>query len=157
MTCFLPPPHYNGRSIWKFWKEKIFSCICGGDKLPGGELKLYGGVMFSTTLSLFHFFRNSQHPEKISVSFNKFFRKCECIRISWCYLPISSNLIQKAFRKTSIFVLTVTGVREKVFLMLHISNYCNSCDQNPWKISVKKISFRKEFLETLCKYIYLEL
>ena len=27
------------------------------------------------TLSLFHFFRNSQHPEKGSVSFKNFFRK----------------------------------------------------------------------------------
>ena len=29
-----------------------------------GALRLYGGVIFVTTLSLFHLFRNSQHPQK---------------------------------------------------------------------------------------------
>ena len=33
-----------------------------------GGIKIYGGVIFITTLSLFHFFRNSKHPEKWSVS-----------------------------------------------------------------------------------------
>ena len=28
------------------------------------ELKIYGGVIFVTILSSFHFFRNNQHPEK---------------------------------------------------------------------------------------------
>ena len=37
-------------------------------------------------------------------------------------------------------MLTKTGVMEKSV-------------QNPWKISIKKFSFRKEFLEPLCKYI----
>ena len=37
-----------------------------------GEYSSMGGVTFITTLSLFHFFRNSQHPEKSSVFFYKF-------------------------------------------------------------------------------------
>ena len=75
------------------------------------ELKSYGGVIFITTLSLFHFFKNSQHPKKSSVSFTYFFRECEYIRS--CCLLIPSNLLKKSFRKTSLFVLTVTGVLEK--------------------------------------------
>ena len=73
------------------------------------------GVIFITTLSLFHFFRNSQHPEKWSVSFTIFFKKCEYIR--GCYLPISSNLLKKSFRETSTFLLTVTGVLENSVLL----------------------------------------
>ena len=96
-----------------------------------GELKIYGGVIFITTISLFYFFRNWKHPENWSVSFKNFFRKCECIR---CYLRISSNLPKKYFRKTSLFVLTVTGVMEESVLLAAISNYyCNGCDQIPWK------------------------
>ena len=88
----------------KFSRDKIFSCIFGGDKPLWRELKLYEGrVIFITIMSLFHFFRNSQHPEKWSVSFKNFFRKCECI--CSCYLPISSNLLEKSLRKTSLFVL----------------------------------------------------
>ena len=88
-----------------------------------------GGVIFITTLSLFHFFRNSQYPEKSSVFFTNFFRECEYIRS--CYLLKSSNLLKTSFRKTSLFVLTVTGVLEKSVLL---------ADQNPWKILVKKFS-----------------
>ena len=62
-----------------------------------------GGVIFIITISLFDFFRNSQHPEKWSVSVKKFFRKYECI--SNDYLPISSNLLKNSLRKTSLFVL----------------------------------------------------
>ena len=62
-----------------------------------------GGVIFITTISLFDFFRNSQHPEKWSVSVKKFFRKYECI--SSGYLPISSDLLKNSLRKTSPFVL----------------------------------------------------
>ena len=64
--------------------------------------------------SLFNFFRNSQHPEKWSVSFQNFFRKCEYIS---CYLPISSNLLRISFRKSSLFVFTVTGVIETSVLL----------------------------------------
>ena len=74
-----------------------------GDELLWGELKLYGDVIFITTISLFHFFRNSQDPEKWSVSVENFFRKCDCI--SSCYFPISSNLLKNSLRKTSLFVL----------------------------------------------------
>ena len=66
---------------------------------------------------------------------------------------ISSNLLKKSFRKTSLFVLTVIVVMEKVFFWLHISNYYfNTCDQNPLKIPVKKFIFRNfriKYLETL--------
>ena len=74
-----------------------------------------GGVMFIMALSLFHFFRNSQHPEKWNVYFNIFFRKCEYIR--GCYLPISSNLLKESFRETLPFVLPVTVVLEKSVLL----------------------------------------
>ena len=73
-----------------------------------GSSNYMGGVRFITTLSLFNFLRNNQQLEKWKVSFKNFFRKCEYIRS--CYLPISSNLLKKSFRKTSLFVLTVTGV-----------------------------------------------
>ena len=71
--------------------------------LGGGELNYMGGVIFITAISLFHFFRKSQHPEKWNVSVKNFVRKCECI--SSCYLPISSNLITNSLRKTLHFVL----------------------------------------------------
>ena len=71
------------------------------------------GVTFITILSLFHLFRNSQNPKNQSVSVMNFFRKCECIRS--CYLPISSNLLKKCFRKSLLFVLTKAGVMGKVF------------------------------------------
>ena len=87
------------------------------------------GVIFITTLSLFHLFRNSQYPEKSSVFFTNFFRECEYIRS--CYLLKSSNLLKKSFKKTSHFVLTVTGVLEKSVLL---------ADQNPWQILVKKFN-----------------
>ena len=61
-----------------------------------------GQVIFITTISLFHFSRNRQHPET-GVSFKNFFRKCECIRS--CYFPILSNLLKISLRKTSLFVL----------------------------------------------------
>ena len=50
-----------------------------------GGVKLYGGIIFITTLLLIHFFRNSEHTEKRSVSFKNLFGKCcECIRSqSW--------------------------------------------------------------------------
>ena len=83
----------------------------GGIKIIWWELKIYVRVMFITTLSLFHFFRNSQYPEKSSISFKNFFSKCEYMRS--CYLLISSNLLKMSFRKTSLFVLTVTGVLQK--------------------------------------------
>ena len=67
-----------------------------------------GGVIFITALSLFHFFRNSQYPEKGSASFKNFFRKCEYSRS--CYFLISSNILKKSF------VLTVTGVWKKCFV-----------------------------------------
>ena len=67
------------------------------------------GVFFITTLSLFHFFRYRQHPEKRSVTFKNLFIS-ECMNAS---VFISSNLLKNPFRKTSLFVLTVTRVMEK--------------------------------------------
>ena len=71
-----------------------------------------GGVVFLITLPLYHLFRNSYHPEKQSISFINFFRKCGCIR---SYLPTSSNLLKKSCRKTSLFVLTKTAVMENIY------------------------------------------
>ena len=70
--------------------------------------------MFINTLLLFHFCRNSQHPEKWGISFKNDFRKFECCKS--CYLPIFSNLLK--IRKTSLFVLTVTSVLGKCFLLV---------------------------------------
>ena len=47
----------------KFCGDKIFSYIFWGINLCG-ELKVYGRVIFIAALSLFHLFRNSQHPQK---------------------------------------------------------------------------------------------
>ena len=79
-----PPPSIIMGLIWKF-------------------AKILWGVIFITTISLFHFFRNSKHPEKWSVSVKNFFRGCECI--SSCCLLIHSNLLKNSLRKTSLFVL----------------------------------------------------
>ena len=49
MVCAPPPTSY----IWG-----------GGDKPLWGDLILYEGSNIFNTLSLFHLFRNSQHPEK---------------------------------------------------------------------------------------------
>ena len=65
--------------------------------------KILWGVIFITTISLFHFFRNSQHTEKWSISVKNFFRGCECI--SSCCLLIPSYLLKNSLRKTSLFVL----------------------------------------------------
>ena len=89
--------------IWKCAKLlwiQFFSYICGGINLYWGSQNYMGGVIFISTLSLFHFLKNSQHPEKWSISFKNFFRNCEYIRS--CYLMISSNLLKRSFRK--IFV-----------------------------------------------------
>ena len=104
------PCHYNGGLNLKICRNFVgtnfFLGLCRNKPL-WGELKLYGGeggggVIFSTAISLFHFFRNRQYPEKWSVSVKDFFRKCECIRS--CYLPISAILLKNSLRKTSLFV-----------------------------------------------------
>ena len=81
----------------KFCGDNLFSYICGGRNLCRRSQNYMEGVIFINTLSLFHFLKNSQHPEKWSISFKNFFRNCEYIRS--CYLMISSNLIKKSFRK----------------------------------------------------------
>ena len=123
-----------------------------GDKSLWGELKIYGGVIFITTLSLFHFFRNSQHQEKWSISFKNLVTKCECIS---CYLLISSNLLKKSCRKILCLLwqiiwkkCSISCIFQAIVVIVVI--------KNPRKISVKKFSFRKEFSGTLCRYIYLQ-
>ena len=78
----------------KVFGDKYFSYIFWGTNLYDGSQNYMGQVIFITTISLFHFFRNSQHPET-GVSFKNFFRKCECIRS--CYLSVSSILPKKTF------------------------------------------------------------
>ena len=64
------PPHYNGEGgglnlkICQNFVGTKFCLTFVGNKPHLGELKLYGGVIFVTTLSLFHLRRNSYHPEK---------------------------------------------------------------------------------------------
>ena len=109
------PSIMGGGLILKIWGQ-IFSYIFGGINLDGEELKLYARVIFITTLSWYHFFRNSQHPDKWGVSFKNFFRKSVYIRS--CYLLIASNLLKMTFRKTSLFVLPVTGVMLAAYFKL---------------------------------------
>ena len=72
-------------SRWKnvflhLWQDKPLWA-----ELNKWESNIYYNI---TALSLFHSLRKSQYPEKWSVSFKNFFRKCDCISF---YLPISSN------------------------------------------------------------------
>ena len=107
-TWFLLPltlQWWRGRGadlIWKFakilWWQNFFLHLWQ-DKPLWVELKTNGGVIFITILLHYHFFRKSQHPEKWSVSFKNFFRKCECIS---CYLPISSNLQFNIYKFTKL-------------------------------------------------------
>ena len=116
---FMSPPlptimeGLNLKVSQNFAVTKIFLTFVG-DKPLWGELNDMGGVIFITTFP-FHFFRNSQHPEKWSVSLKNFFRKCEYTRS--CYLLISSSLPKKCFRKFSLFVLTVIGDLEESVLL----------------------------------------
>ena len=78
----------NGEGVktWESWANVLF------ESPPVSRVKNKWGsntYYYITTLSLFHFLRNSQHPEKRNVSFKNFFTKCECIS---CCLTISSNL-----------------------------------------------------------------
>ena len=116
-----PPPIIMGELIWKFAKvcqnfvgTKFFLTFVG-DKPLWGELKLYGGVIFVTTLSLFHLFRNSYPTLKSKLFFfMNFFSKWECIRS--CCLPTSWNLLKKSFRKTSLLCLLRQLLWKKCYL-----------------------------------------
>ena len=134
---FKPPLHYNGELNLK---------ICLNferDKPLWGELQIYGEYFFITTLSLFHFFRKWQHPEKRSVTFKNLF-------ISECMNPsvfIYSNLLKKSFRKTSLFVLTVTGVMEKkysvscIFQTIVVVDVIKILEKYLWRSSVLERNF----------------
>ena len=63
---------YHGFYLPKFCGDKVFSYICREINLYG-EVQIIWGSIFITTPSLCHFFRNSQHLEKRSVSFKTFF------------------------------------------------------------------------------------
>ena len=96
-------PYYNGvtsfEKLPKFYRDNVFS-----------YKPLRGSYILITIHSLFHFFKNSQHPEKWSFSFKNFLKKYECIS---CYPPVSSNWLKMFFIKTSLFELTVTSVIKK--------------------------------------------
>ena len=51
--------HYNGGTYF----EKLAKILWGKTSM-GGVKNFFGVVIFITTLSLFHLFSNSQHPEK---------------------------------------------------------------------------------------------
>ena len=71
MVSALPRPHYNGINLkicQKFGGTNFFLKF-EEDKPLWGELKLYEGVIFVTTLSLFHFLRSSQTPRKVKSFF----------------------------------------------------------------------------------------
>ena len=128
---FLPPPPPPttptllqwGYLIWKLakilWGQNFFLHLWRNKPL-WGELKFYGGsnICYYTFIISFVY-----HPEKWSVSLMNSFRKCECIKS--CYLPISSNLLKKSFRKTSIFVLIKTAVRKSALFAESFSKYIN--------------------------------
>ena len=140
-----PPPHPLPKKIVG---TKFFLIFVGGVNLYGGELKLYGGN--NITISLFHFFRNSQNPEKWSVSVKNFFRKCECIsscissvnafffRKCECISRISSGnvnasissiLLKNSLRKTSfwgLFELLPTGLYNCVWPFVTTHEWANN-------------------------------
>ena len=110
-----------------------------------GELKLYGGSNSCYYTFIISFIQKQLQPAK-------FFRKCECIRS--CYLPTSSNLLKKSFRKTSLFVLTKTAVMEKVLSQPDMSSYyCNVVikilEKYLLRSSVLEINFQKFFVSIL--------
>ena len=83
------------------WGQNFFVYLWGDTSV--------GGVLLSAPRQKEHFFKKSQHHQKWSVSFKNFFRSCD--------LPIASNLLKMSFRTTSLFVLNLTGVTEKIILL----------------------------------------
>ena len=107
---FCYPSHYNGVILFehlpKFLMTKFFLTFMAGQTSMGGVKNIWGSNIYYyiTTLSLFRFYRNSQHPENWSVSFKNLFRKCEWIS---CYLPIPSDLqfqVWKGIFRNSLYV-----------------------------------------------------
>ena len=101
-----------------------------------------GSVFYYYTL-IFHFFRYRQHPEKRSVTFKNLFIS-ECMNAS---VFISSNLLKNPFRKTSLFVLTVTGVMEKkcsvscIFQSIVVVVVIKILEKYLWRSSVLERNF----------------
>ena len=93
---FCSPSHYNG--VERGGKRSLNMKICQNFLVTkflltfmtdmGGYKNKWGSNIYYyiTTLSLSHFFRNNQPPEKSSVSFENFFRHSQSIS---CYFPIS--------------------------------------------------------------------
>ena len=52
-----------------------------------GEIKLNGGVIFITTILLFHLFKNSQPAEKWGVSFKNFSGNVNASGVVTCQCP----------------------------------------------------------------------
>ena len=111
-----------------------------------------GGVIFTTTVSLFHFLKNSQHPRKWSASFKNFFTKFECIKSS--YLAISSNLLKTSFSKSSLFVLAVKGVVANVSFIFQTKNIIvviKILEKYMSRTSVLERNFNKLFVSIFIK------
>ena len=83
--------------------SSTLTCISGGggSKALWRELKLYGGVIFITIVSLFHLFRNIQHPTKRS----DFFKEClgEMSMHQELLLANIIKLIKKVLKKDFTF------------------------------------------------------
>ena len=96
-----------GDLIWKLakilWGLNFFLDLWG-DKPLWGELKLYGRVIFITTVSLFHFFRNSQHPENEVFLLRISSGNVNASVVVTCQFT-SSILLKNSLRKTSLFGL----------------------------------------------------
>ena len=96
----------DAHSLTMGWLDLKFAKFVAGETSMGGVENIWGSNIYYyiNALLLFHFFRISQHPEKWSVSFKNFVRKCQCIS---CYLPISSNLqfqLKKVIFRNSLLV-----------------------------------------------------
>ena len=61
---FCSPSHYNGVILFEHL-PKFFLTFMAGETSMGGVKNTWGSNIYYyiTTLSLFHFYRNSQHPE----------------------------------------------------------------------------------------------
>ena len=104
----ITPSLYWGNLIWKIAK-KMFLNLCGDTPL-WGEFKLYGGVIFIIILS---FIQKQSTPRKVKFFFYKFLQEM------WIHqellLADMVKFAKKFLWKSSLFVLTVTSVLEKVF------------------------------------------
>ena len=85
-----------------------------------------------------------------------FFRKCECIR--GCYLVISSNLLKRSIRKTSIFVLFRQLLKKKcyvscIFQVIIVIVVIKILEKYLLKSSGLEMNFSKLFVSILTQYL----